>query len=75
MTVQKNKAVRPFFPTNSRIRFPSGQGGIFIRWRGRAVTPGDVAAGLENIAVVRLDGADSDTDFSERFMQQVQICR
>jgi hypothetical protein len=66
---------RPFFPTGCRLRFPSGQTGVFKRWRTRAVKSGDAKAGLEIIAVVRLDGADMDTEFGDRFMSRVLICQ
>lgn len=66
---------KQFIETGARLVLPSGQTASFVRWQVRLIKRGDANQERERVAVVRLDGLGEDTQFSERFMTRVQICR
>lgn len=64
----------PYFDLGAPVVLPSGQTGQFMKWRARPVVRGDASQGLERVAIVRLDGSNEPTEFSERFMELVKPC-
>lgn len=63
-----------FLPTGTELKLPSGRYGTLVRWVTRHIDPGNRDAGMERLAMVRLEGDHGmHTAFAEAFVRRCEV--